>query len=84
MFYVQPLSNKLLFESLGNEKFIFITIIYTSKLTLKIKFQFNLGILKLWSGFPPYYLRCGGHTVLMFMSVEWLRKTYYNLTTSSV
>ena len=39
-----------------------------------------LGILKLWSGFPPYYLRCGGHTVLMFMSVEWLRKTYYALT----
>ena len=83
MFYVLPLSNKLLFESLGNEKF-FMTMIYTSKLTLKIKFLFNLGILKLWSGFPPYYLRCGGHTVLMFMSVEWLRKTYYNLTTSSV
>ena len=84
MFYVQPLSNKLLSESLGNEKIIFITVIYTSKLTLKFKFLFNLGILKLWSGFPPYYLRCGGHTVLMFMSVEWLRKTYYNLTTSSV
>lgn len=31
------------------------------------------GALQLWSGFPPYYLRCGGHTVLMFMSVEWLR-----------
>jgi solute carrier family 25 (mitochondrial oxoglutarate transporter), member 11 len=34
------------------------------------------GTLKLWSGFPPYYLRCGGHTVFMFMSVEWLRKMY--------
>lgn len=31
------------------------------------------GVLRLWSGFPPYYLRCGGHTVFMFMSVEWLR-----------
>jgi solute carrier family 25 oxoglutarate transporter 11 len=34
------------------------------------------GVLKLWAGFPPYYLRCGGHTVLMFMAVEWLRKFY--------
>ncbi|RYH32034.1 solute carrier family 25 protein [archaeon] len=34
------------------------------------------GVLKLWAGFPPYYLRCGGHTVLMFLSVEWLRKLY--------
>jgi len=34
------------------------------------------GTLKLWAGFAPYYLRCGGHTVFMFMSVEWLRKNY--------
>jgi solute carrier family 25 (mitochondrial oxoglutarate transporter), member 11 len=34
------------------------------------------GVLKLWSGFPPYYLRCGGHSVFMFMAVEWLRKEY--------
>jgi len=34
------------------------------------------GVLRLWAGFPPYYLRCGGHTVFMFMSVEWLRKAY--------
>lgn len=34
------------------------------------------GALRLWAGFPPYYLRCGGHTVFMFMSVEWLRKVY--------
>lgn len=31
------------------------------------------GVFKLWAGFPPYYLRCGGHTVAMFISVEWLR-----------
>ncbi len=36
----------------------------------------NEGVLRLWAGFPPYYLRCGGHTVFMFMSVEWLRKAY--------
>lgn len=32
------------------------------------------GILQLWQGFPPYYLRCGGHTVAMFMAVDWMRK----------
>ena len=34
------------------------------------------GVFKLWAGFPPYYMRCGGHTVMMFISVEWLRKLY--------
>ncbi len=31
------------------------------------------GLLKLWAGFPPYYLRCGGHTVGMFMAIQQLR-----------
>jgi solute carrier family 25 oxoglutarate transporter 11 len=34
----------------------------------------NEGLLRLWAGFPPYYLRCGGHTVAMFMAVDWLRQ----------
>lgn len=34
------------------------------------------GVLALWSGFPPYYLRCGGHTVFMFISVEYFRNMY--------
>ncbi len=37
------------------------------------------GALSLWSGFMPYYLRCGGHTVVMFISVEWLRGIYFGL-----
>jgi solute carrier family 25 oxoglutarate transporter 11 len=37
----------------------------------------NEGVLTLWRGFPPYYLRCGGHTVTMFVFVEELRKMYY-------
>lgn len=32
------------------------------------------GILSLWNGFPPYYLRCGGHTVLHFLAMEGMRK----------
>eukprot|EP00606_Chrysophyceae_sp_TOSAG23-5_P000835 GSChrysophyteH2.ASY1.ANO1.1051.1 assembled CDS len=31
------------------------------------------GLLKLWAGFPPYYLRCGGHTVSMFMAIQYVR-----------
>lgn len=34
------------------------------------------GVKGLFQGFSPYYLRCGGQTLLMFMSVEWLRKMY--------
>lgn len=34
------------------------------------------GPLMLWAGFLPYYLRCGGHTVTMFMVMEWMRKMY--------
>ncbi|KAJ1486567.1 mitochondrial carrier domain-containing protein [Baffinella frigidus] len=31
------------------------------------------GVLSLWNGFAPYYLRCGGFTVVMFMTIEQLK-----------
>eukprot|EP00940_MAST-03C_sp_MAST-3C-sp2_P000775 g775.t1 len=34
------------------------------------------GVFALWSGFAPYYARCGGHTCTMFVFVEWLRQFY--------
>jgi len=34
------------------------------------------GVLALWNGFAPYYLRCGGHTICMFIAVEQLRLFY--------
>ena len=37
------------------------------------------GALALWSGFLPYYMRCGGHTVSMFIFVEQLRGLYRKL-----
>lgn len=37
------------------------------------------GVKGLFQGFSPYYLRCGGQTLLMFLSVEWLRKTYQSI-----
>jgi solute carrier family 25 oxoglutarate transporter 11 len=35
------------------------------------------GVLALWSGFTPYYMRCGGHTVMMFIAVEKLKEMYW-------
>eukprot|EP00285_Hemiselmis_virescens_P000077 CAMPEP_0173378594 /NCGR_PEP_ID=MMETSP1356-20130122/1740_1 /TAXON_ID=77927 ORGANISM="Hemiselmis virescens, Strain PCC157" /NCGR_SAMPLE_ID=MMETSP1356 /ASSEMBLY_ACC=CAM_ASM_000847 /LENGTH=299 /DNA_ID=CAMNT_0014331715 /DNA_START=56 /DNA_END=955 /DNA_ORIENTATION=- len=35
------------------------------------------GPMALWNGFLPYYLRCGGHTVGMFVIVDLLRKAYW-------
>jgi len=34
------------------------------------------GFLALYNGFLPYYLRCGGHTVSMFVLVQILRDAY--------
>ena len=34
------------------------------------------GVLSLWNGFAPYYLRCGGHTVVMFMAIEQLKAVW--------
>lgn len=47
---------------------------YTSAVQTITTIMKNEGAAGLFTGFPPYYIRCGGHTVLMFMSVEWLRK----------
>lgn len=34
------------------------------------------GFLALYNGFFPYYIRCGGHTVSMFIIVQLLRDSY--------
>ena len=34
------------------------------------------GFLALYNGFFPYYMRCGGHTVAMFIIVQMLRDAY--------
>lgn len=38
------------------------------------KLALRSGVLSLWNGFFPYYLRCGGHTVAMFVAVEAIRE----------
>jgi solute carrier family 25 oxoglutarate transporter 11 len=34
------------------------------------------GVLALWKGFPPYFLRSGGHTIFMFLFKEQYTKMY--------
>jgi len=34
------------------------------------------GPLSLYNGFTPYFMRCGGHTVLMFFAVEKMQNMY--------
>jgi len=46
---------------------------FTSTTQALTKIAKNEGILSLWTGFLPYYLRCGGHTVTMFMFIQQIR-----------
>jgi solute carrier family 25 oxoglutarate transporter 11 len=32
------------------------------------------GVASLWNGFLPYFARCGGHTVTMFLFLEQYKK----------
>uniref|UniRef100_A0A6B2LH95 Uncharacterized protein n=1 Tax=Arcella intermedia TaxID=1963864 RepID=A0A6B2LH95_9EUKA len=52
------------------------TLQYTSTIGTIRHIATNEGVLALWKGFTPYYARCGGHTVIMFIAVEQLRKLY--------
>jgi len=36
----------------------------------------NEGVLSLWKGFLPYYSRLGPHTVLTFIFLEQMSKSY--------
>jgi solute carrier family 25 oxoglutarate transporter 11 len=49
---------------------------FTSAIQTILQVASKEGLLSLWTGFPPYYLRCGLHTVVMFNSIEWLRRMY--------
>jgi len=49
---------------------------YTSTVQTMRSVAHSNGVLALWRGFLPYYGRCGGHTVTMFVFVEQLRSLY--------
>merc|ERR1712194_511347 len=52
---------------------------YTSTLQTLRTVAAKEGFLALYNGFLPYYMRCGGHTVSMFIAVQMLRDTYKNM-----
>jgi len=49
---------------------------YTGIVQTLTKVSSESGFLALYNGFLPYYLRCGGHTVSMFIIVQMLRDYY--------
>jgi solute carrier family 25 oxoglutarate transporter 11 len=50
---------------------------YTSTPQTLSKIAKAEGVFALWNGFTPYYMRCGGHTVLMFIAIEKLKDAYW-------
>ena len=46
---------------------------FTGTMQALTKIAGEQGVLSLWTGFFPYYLRCGGHTVTMFMFIQQIR-----------
>ena len=46
---------------------------FTSTTQALTKIAGEQGVLSLWTGFLPYYIRCGGHTVTMFMFIQQIR-----------
>ena len=49
---------------------------YTSTMQTIQSVSSKEGFFALYNGFLPYYARCGGHTVAMFISVQILRDLY--------
>jgi solute carrier family 25 oxoglutarate transporter 11 len=49
---------------------------FTGTFQTLAKVSSEKGFLALYHGFFPYYLRCGGHTVSMFIAVQVLRDYY--------
>ena len=55
------------------------TMRYTGTLQTLSKVAKEEGAMALYKGYLPYYLRCGGHTVSMFIMVQMYRNAYINM-----
>jgi len=49
---------------------------YSGMMDCLLKIPRQEGFLALWKGFPPYFLRSGGHTIFMFLFKEQYSKMY--------
>ena len=61
---------------MANQKKIHGKLPYTGIVQTLTKISTEEGVLSLYKGFLPYYMRCGGHTVSMFIFVQLLRDAY--------
>lgn len=50
---------------------------YTGMIDALRKTAANDGVLSLWRGFTPYFLRLGPHTIITFVCLEQLKSAYY-------
>lgn len=66
--------NRMAFQKAGPDG----KLPYTSTLGTIGSVASKEGPMALYNGFGPYYLRCGGHSVLMFLAISLLRDTYAN------
>jgi len=55
-------------------------LLYTGTLQTIRSVTAKEGFLALYNGFLPYYIRCGGHTICMFVCVQMLRDVYDKLS----
>lgn len=49
-------------------------LLYTSTAQTMVSIVKNEGLASMWKGFLPYFGRCGGHTVTMFIFVEQYKR----------
>lgn len=70
----EAVKNRMAFQTPGpNGELVYKTTFQSLKHIVRTE-----GFMSFYSGFLPYYGRCGGHTVSMFIAVEQLRKMYRN------
>jgi solute carrier family 25 oxoglutarate transporter 11 len=67
---LESCKNRMAFQKAGPDG----KLPFTSTTQALGKIASQEGVLKLWTGFSPYYIRCGGHTVAMFMFIQWIRE----------
>jgi len=69
---LETVKNRMAFQ----KKDLYGKLRYTSTLQTLRYIISEESIRALWKGFLPYYSRCGGHTVVMFVAVEKMRVVY--------
>lgn len=50
---------------------------YTGMVDALVKTVRKEGVLSLWKGFTPYFLRLGPHTILTFLALEQMKAAYH-------